>query len=85
MPLHTTSHVSGESVLSEVLARRPTPSNDKSQLIAELRRRVKLYEDRYGIESSCLHRAIDEGTLVEDLEVGRWIFQYNLLLRAEDE
>jgi endonuclease III len=82
MALRTTCRTPGETLLSKVLAQRPTPS-EVSQTISELRRRVKSYEDCYGIESRCLHQAIDEGTLVEDVEVGRWIFQYNLLLRAE--
>jgi hypothetical protein len=84
MGLRTTCHVDTETELSEFLTQRPKPS-DVSQTISELRRCVKQYEDRYGIESCCLHQAIDDGTLVEDREVGRWIFQYNLLLRAEAE
>jgi hypothetical protein len=61
----------------------------RSQLIdttylRELRDRVRYYEQQFGISSERIHDAIDEGTLIEDQEVGHWIFAYSLLRSVEE-
>ena len=82
MELRSSCERPADQMLTELLAQRPA-SLDAAQAVRELRRRVKHYEDRYGIPSDRLHQAIEAGDMVEDLEVSRWIFQYTLLLRAE--
>jgi hypothetical protein len=53
--------------------------------LAELRASVKQYGERYGLPSNRIHNAIDGGELIEYLEVGHEIFQYDLLRDVELE
>jgi hypothetical protein len=53
------------------------------RLVEELRRSVRAYEARYGIPTERIHDAIDTGELVDDRDVGHWVFQYRLLCRVE--
>lgn len=53
--------------------------------LAELRANVKRCEERFGMSSDRVHAAIDAGELIEDLEVGHWLFQYDLLQSVEEE
>jgi hypothetical protein len=53
-------------------------------MLAEIRKSVKQYEQRYGMSSDCVHDAIDAGELVEDQDVCHWIFQYDLLRSVEE-
>ncbi|MGH2614135.1 MAG: hypothetical protein ACRDJC_02750 [Thermomicrobiales bacterium] len=52
---------------------------DHDDMLSELRQSVKRYEERYGMASACIHDAIEAGELVEDQDVGHWIFQFDLL------
>ena len=58
---------------------------DRVKLLADLRREIRQYEERYGIASERIHEAIDSGDLVEDQDVGHWIFQYTILCSVEVE
>jgi hypothetical protein len=53
-------------------------------ILAELRESVRQYEERYGVSSACIHEALEAGELVEDKDVGHWIFQYDLLRSIEE-
>ena len=57
----------------------------QAAMLAEIRESVKQYEQRYGMSSDCIHDAIDAGELIEDRDVGHWIFQYDLLQRVEEQ
>jgi hypothetical protein len=72
-----------EHRVSELLAQQ-YDHQAQSQLLEEMRQRVKEYEARYGIPSSRIHEAIEAGELDEDRDVGHWIFAYNLLCRVEE-
>jgi hypothetical protein len=52
--------------------------------VRELRRRVLDYEEQFGIPSSEIHEAIDDGRLKETIEVTHWIFDYEMLISATD-
>lgn len=49
---------------------------------AELKSRIKQYEEKYKIKSRSIHAAIDRGELKETQDVCRWIMDYELLRRA---
>lgn len=70
--------------VEELLASLSEPVNYE-ETIAELRREVKSFEERYGLPSDKIHDAIEAGELVEDLEVGNWIFRVRLLNSLEKE
>lgn len=73
----------------------PTSKELSDQLLAErevieryfeqvntLRSRVLAYEEQFGILSSEVHEAIDDGRLQETLEVCKWIIDFERLSRA---
>lgn len=73
----------------------PTSKELADQLLAErevieryfeqvntLRSRVLAYEEQFGIPSSDVHEAIDDGRLQETLEVCKWIIDFERLTRA---
>lgn len=79
-----------------VLTNLTTPSSQAlaDQLLAEqdvikryvenmkaIHSRVLACEEKFGIPSSEIHEAIDDGRLVETLEVCEWIFDVELLER----
>lgn len=72
-----------EDRLQGLLAQREVQPTD-AEYVSELRRRVKHFEESFGMPSDHIHQAIDAGELVEDQEVGRWIFTYTLLRSAEE-
>ena len=47
--------------------------------LEEMRQQIRAYEARYGIPSTCIHEAIDNG-LTETLDVVEWIFTYETYL-----
>ena len=47
--------------------------------LAALRSRVLAYEEQFGIPSSEVHEAIEDGRLVETLEVCEWIMDFEIL------
>lgn len=49
------------------------------QEMAALRRRVRAYEEQFGIPSDEVHEAIEDGRLQETLEVCDWIMDIELL------
>jgi hypothetical protein len=51
---------------------------------AALRLRIAANEARFGIASSELHQAIDDGRIVETAEVCDWLIDVELLTRIED-
>ena len=55
----------------------------QQQFDEENRRTVERFEAKYGIPSAEVHQAIDDGRLEETFEVCQWIFEYELLSRAE--
>jgi len=52
-----------------------------AELRAELEARVRDREAQYGIASSEVHAAIDDGRLIETEDVCDWIMDYELLIR----
>ena len=54
----------------------------QERMLQETRLSVQRFEAKFGMPSERIHEAIEDGTLAETLEVCRWIFQYNLLRRA---
>lgn len=50
---------------------------------AALRLRIAANEARFGIASSELHQAIDDGRIVETAEVCDWLIDIELLARIE--
>jgi hypothetical protein len=71
-----------EQLIEKLLEQRHNVQ-EQERMLAELRESVRQYEERYGMSSECIHTAIDGGELTEDLDVCDWIFQYELLRRAE--
>jgi hypothetical protein len=47
--------------------------------------RVRQFEATYGIASGDIHSAIERGSLQETQEVGRWIMDYELLRRVQED
>ena len=47
--------------------------------LAALRSRVLAYEEQFGIPSSEVHEAIEDGRLVETLDVCEWIMDIEIL------
>ena len=78
MALVSSGHVKTVQEIMEQLEASSTPQAQAAYL-AELRASVKQYEERYGMPSERIHDAIDAGELIEDLDVGHWIFQCDLL------
>lgn len=78
MALVSSGRVKTVQDMLEQLEASRTPEAQAAYL-AELRASVKQYELRYGMPSDRIHDAIDAGELIEDLDVGHWIFQYDLL------
>jgi hypothetical protein len=70
-----------EAKIEELLAQRDDPYAQE-RLLRETRLRVQGYEAKFGIPSERIHQAIDDGTLVETLEVCHWIMEYDLLCCA---
>lgn len=50
--------------------------------VRALRRRVLAYEEQFGLPSSEIHEAIEDGRLHETLDVTYWIFDYERLINA---
>lgn len=73
-----------EQLLEDLLEQRHNVQSHE-KMLAEIREKVKQYEVRYGMSSDCIHDAIEAGELVEDLDVGHWIFQYDLLRSVEEK
>lgn len=48
-------------------------------MCGSIERRIREYEDRYGIATDEVHAAIDAGRLDETLEVCNWIMDAKLL------
>ena len=84
MSLVSPGRIDTEKRIQELLAQCEIMP-DISAVLAELRQSVKAYEERYGIASERIHDAIEAGELIEDLEVGHWNFDYDLLCRIEDK
>jgi len=60
------------------LARSESPEA-RQHYLASLRQRVAQYERRYNLRSICLHEAIDAGRLAENLDVVKWLHDYEAL------
>ena len=84
MSVNSTPRVDADQRFRELIVQFDTPW-DIDETLSELRNSVKRYEDRYGMASEGIHDAIDAGILIEDRDVGHWIFQYMLLKRVEAE
>lgn len=54
-----------------------------TEYVTRLRDQVRAYEQRFNINSSEIHARIEEGTLVESLDVCDWIFAVRRLELAE--
>lgn len=67
------------------LLERPVDAAAQAAALAEIRTSVEQYERKYGLPSDRVHDAIDAGDLIEDQDVGHWIFQYDLLQSVENE
>ncbi len=78
MALVSSGHVTTVQRYMDQLEASRAPEVQAAYL-AEIRACVKQYEKRYGMSSDRIHEAIDAGELIEDLDVGHWIFQYDLL------
>jgi hypothetical protein len=65
-----------------VFAQRPDASESVAAL-AELREKVKRYEERYNLSSDRLHAAVASGELTETLDVCDWMIHYDILQYVE--
>jgi hypothetical protein len=70
-----------DAKIEELLAQRDD-QDTQERMLEETCLRVQGFEAKFGIPSERIHQAIDEGTLVETLEVCHWIMEYDLLCRA---
>jgi len=84
MNLDVVRPIETEERMRELLAKR-NDAEGQARFLEELRRTVTAYEIHYDMPSERIHEAIESGELVEDREVGHWIFQYKLLRRVEAE
>lgn len=70
-----------KELADQLLAEREVIERYVEQVNA-LRSRVLAYEEQFGIPSSEVHEAIDDGRLQETLEVCKWIIDSERLARA---
>ncbi len=70
-----------ERLASEITRKFHDPL-EHERTFAIISARVRLYEHKFQLRSSDVHRAIDAGELTETSEVCRWIMDYNVLVRA---
>lgn len=72
--------------VAQLLARLDRESRDEALMRereSDIRERVAAYEAKYGIPSSEIHEAIDDGRLVDSHEVGLWIMDREILERID--
>ncbi len=84
MAVHSSRRVDAEQRFRELMEQFDAPYDTASEL-AKLRDSVNMYEARYGMPSERIHDAIDAGELIEDRDVGHWIFKYELLRSVEEK
>jgi len=51
----------------------------RQQYLASLRQRVAEYERQYELRSTCLQAALDAGHLAENLDIVKWLHDYEAL------
>jgi hypothetical protein len=79
----TNSKTIADQWASEI-ARQLHDEAAQERALAEIRLRVREYENRYGLRSDELHQAIESGRLEESHDVCRWMMDYHVLIRAGD-
>ena len=78
MVLTDPSTPTSKTLAEQWLAERDTPERH-TEYMNELRSRVLAYEAQFGIPSSEVHEAIEDGRLVETLDVCEWIMDFEVL------
>src|SRR4030042_1154070 len=51
----------------------------RQRYLASLRGRIAKYERRYNLRSTCLCKAIDAGRVAENLDIVKWLHDYEAL------
>jgi hypothetical protein len=67
--------------MAEEILRQGNDPELQARYLRELKENVARCEAKFGIPSEDIHDAIEEGRLVETLEVCDWIMDYNSLQR----
>ena len=70
-----------KALADQLLAEQAVIKGYVEELVA-LRSRVLAYEEQFGIPSSEVHEAIEDGRLQETLEVCDWIMDFEVLEQA---
>ncbi len=81
MVLSNPTAPTAQELADQLLAEREIIERYFAQVNA-LRSRVLAYEAQFGIPSSEVHEAIEDGRLQETLEVCKWIIDFERLTRA---
>lgn len=83
--IQTNASSFSERVLSTVDEYRNAPDRDARdrRYLEDLRIELRDYEERFGVKSSEIHDRIDDGTLLETVDVCHWIIAVNKLERAK--
>ncbi len=81
MVLTNPTNSTRKSLTEQWVAKNDTPEHHAAHT-AELRSRVLAYEAQFGISSSDIHHAIEDGRLVETLEVCEWLMDLYALEQA---
>ena len=78
-----TGQISPSELPTKILEERMILRRHREERAA-LRLRIAANEARFGIASSELHQAIDDGRIVETSEVCDWLIDIELLTRIEN-
>ena len=82
MALVKSRKADADAIVADLLARRPEAS-DKTEVLNELRKILKPYEDRYNLPSDRLFAAVAAGELAETLDVCDWMIHYGIFLDVQ--
>jgi hypothetical protein len=83
MPSIAAGPISPSELTTKILEERTILRRHREERAA-LRLRIAANEARFGIASSEIHRAIDDGRITETTEVCDWLIDVELLTRIED-
>ncbi len=82
MVIHSPGHQTSGAFVERVMARR-ADAVSRAERRAELLAEIGASEDRFGIDSSSVHLAIERGELTETRDVCRWLMDIDLLKHIE--
>jgi len=81
MVLTNSTTPTSKTLAERWLAENDTPEHH-AEYMTELRSRVLAYEAQFGIQSSDVHDAIEDGRLQETLQVCEWLMDLYVLEQA---